>query len=560
MTKNDIDGEEEHRDVTLQQPERHEVCPSPLDLLKFDYEDIEHSKAGKAVGEPGVHIHAAGAKQSQQDKSKQPRYHLINLIMVSTCFFFVFTAFMSLQNLQASLNEHGKTCLAVLYGLLIVACFITPPLVQRLSPRGTLILCIVVHCAYTAANYYPVEYVLLPACALIGLASAPMWTAQQIYVTTSAHMYHEYTKTPAPTVGPSSKQGSAAAAEGESTIDKVMGRFNGIFFLIFQLAQISGNLISSLALRSSDAGQTHDASSTCLVSDMMNSSGSYLASNSTSNHGNSTLGGDATKSVPYTLLSVYLACDIIGLGFCIFCLRSLTKSVSLYEAKDLKSTLLATLRSTINPYMLLLIPSVIYNGMEQAFIFGEFTKHFITDCVGIDWVGYVMISMGVVNATSSMLCGQLAARLGRLPIVVAGALVNAAVLIFLLAWTRKPDLLALFLIAGAWGFVDAVSNTQLNTMFGIVFSRNQEPAFANYRLWQAVGFCISFSYGDALEMPVKLWILLGVLFLYVVLYIVAEVRWSREQKESKSMLNVQCSRPEHPVILSRDILMYEFSV
>ncbi|XP_065194173.1 protein unc-93 homolog A-like [Sycon ciliatum] len=479
-------------------------------IALYEPDDDGHAVANNGDGVGVAHLPA---------KSRQPRYHLVNLIMMSVCFFFVFTAYSALQNLQASLNTSGKTCLAVLYGMLLVSCFITPPLVQRLSPRITMVICMSIHCAFTAANYYPSEYVLLPACGLLGLASAPLWTAQQIYVTTSAHMYHEYTKTPAATVG-SSKQGSAAAAgEAESTIDKVLGRFNGIFFLIFQFTQIAGNLISSLALHATGAGQQLDENATC------------SHSNATGN--NTSSGTDVKDSVRYTLLSVYLACDVAGVLLCLFCLRSLSKSVSEYKATDLKSSCLATLRRVIDPYMLLLIPVVIYSGMQQAYIFAEFTKYYITDCLGIGWVGYVMLVLGVVDAASSLLCGRLAAHVGRVPIVLAGALVNAALIAFLIIWIRKPDLLAVFIVASSWGFVDAVWNTQLNTVFGIIFARDQESAFANYRLWQSAGFCISFAYGNALEMPVKLWILVGVLSVSVTLYIVSEIRWYREQKRSK---------------------------
>ena len=158
-----------------------------------------------------------------KDGQKSERRHMINMIMMSVCFFFTFSAFTALQNLQASLNKTGKTCLAVLYGLLMVSCFITPPLVQRLSPKKTMVLCLIVHCVFTAANYYPVEYSLVPACALLGLASAPLWTAQQTYLASSAHMH--------------------AAQRPERILDEVLNRFNGIFFLIFQCTQVCAHFL-----------------------------------------------------------------------------------------------------------------------------------------------------------------------------------------------------------------------------------------------------------------------------------------------------------------------------
>ena len=64
----------------------------------------------------------------------------------------------------------------------------------------------------------------------------------------------------------------------------------------------------------------------------------------------------------------------------------------------------------------------------------------------------------------------------------------------------------------------------------MLFSLDQEPAFANYRLWQALGFCVSFAYGDALTDGAKLWILACVLVVAMLLYLLAEIKHRRERK------------------------------
>ena len=50
-------------------------------------------------------------------------------------------------------------------------------------------------------------------------------------------------------------------------------------------------------------------------------------------------------------------------------------------------------------------------------------------------------------------------------------------------------------------------------LFGILFKDDQEPAFSNLRLWQSVGFMISFAYSNFLCIWIKiiiLWCILGV--------------------------------------------------
>lgn len=59
-------------------------------------------------------------------------------------------------------------------------------------------------------------------------------------------------------------------------------------------------------------------------------------------------------------------------------------------------------------------------------------------------------------------------------------------------------------------------------LFGVLFEKNKEAAFANYRLWEALGFVIAFGYSTFLCVNVKLCILLGVLCLTMVAYGIVE--------------------------------------
>ena len=70
----------------------------------------------------------------------------------------------------------------------------------------------------------------------------------------------------------------------------------------------------------------------------------------------------------------------------------------------------------------------------------------------------------------------------------------------------------------------------LAAFFGVLFSLDQEAAFANFRLWQSFGWCISFVYGDVLGMYTKLWILVSVLVVSLTLYLVAEIKCHKEKK------------------------------
>lgn len=61
-------------------------------------------------------------------------------------------------------------------------------------------------------------------------------------------------------------------------------------------------------------------------------------------------------------------------------------------------------------------------------------------------------------------------------------------------------------------------------LYGILFPRHKEAAFANYRMWESLGFVISFAYSTFLCLEYKLYVLLGVLALTALTYPIVEFR------------------------------------
>lgn len=87
---------------------------------------------------------------------------------------------------------------------------------------------------------------------------------------------------------------------------------------------------------------------------------------------------------------------------------------------------------------------------------------------------------------------------------------------------RESDLLS----AGSGGSLrpSPVCSLHLSfaALYGVLFEKNKEAAFANYRLWEALGFVIAFGYGTVLCVNVKLYILLLILVLTMVAYGIVE--------------------------------------
>ncbi|XP_022096277.1 protein unc-93 homolog A-like isoform X2 [Acanthaster planci] len=423
--------------------------------------------------------------------------HKKNLIVLSLAFLFNFTAYSALQNLQSSLHATaGVASLAVIYGGIIISSLFAPALIRAIGTKWAIAVCIFCYTLFTIANYYPREYTLIPAGLILGLAGAPLWISQGTYLTTTAISYADI-KNKVP--------------------ENVINQFNGIFFFFFQGSQITGNLVASLVLYPSSNMSTFNNVSLC-------GKHSCGFSNESDDEYN---GSHIVHGTIVTLISVYLACGLLS---CLLVGLFLSKlhAANAGIIQSLQSNILATLRLLLNPYILMLLPLFIYSGMEQAFVFGDFTKAFITCTNGIHYVGFVMMVFGISDAICSFLLGRLEKYSGRITIFTAGGLTHMTIILMLMfVWTPEsngPQLWDRFVLAAFWGFGDAVWQTQISSILGVIFPENQEPAFSNFRLFQAVGFCIYFGLSTAAIICVshKLITIAAVLFIGLLLYYTVE--------------------------------------
>lgn len=96
-----------------------------------------------------------------------------------------------------------------------------------------------------------------------------------------------------------------------------------------------------------------------------------------------------------------------------------------------------------------------------------------------------------------------------------------------MASAQMTNRLSISLIIRA-GVGDAVWQTQINGLYGLLFRRNKEAAFSNYRLWESAGFVIAYAYSTTLCARMKLYLLFGNLVLGVIGYVIVEIRHRRK--------------------------------
>ncbi|CAH7305860.1 Unc93a [Phodopus roborovskii] len=437
--------------------------------------------------------------------------NLKNVLVVSCGFFLLFTAYGGLQNLQSSLyseNGLGVATLSTIYcTMMLSSMFLSPILIKRFGCKWTMVGAMCCYLTFSLANFYANWYTLISSSVMLGLGAGPLWSAQCTYITTI---------------------GNLQAQKKGKLVKDVVTQYFGIFFLIFQSSGVWGNLISSLVFSQTTNKEAipEDQLMFCGAKDC----GSMGTEASNTTH-------RPSQQLIYTLLGIFNGSSVLAILLISVCLESVeNRLVNEGEARPEPPPVWSTVLSTFTLFkdkrlcFLILLP--LYSGLHQGFLYGEYTKSFVTCALGIRFVGYVMICFSGFTSTCSMLCGKIAKYISRTALYGMGATIHLSCITTLLLW--RPALAQLpvfFIIPALWGMADAVWQTQNNAFYGILFESKKEAAFANYRLGEALGFLTSFVYSSFLCVSTKLYILLGMLSTTITAYGTVEYMESRAARK-----------------------------
>jgi len=422
---------------------------------------------------------AKNFSDSMTDTEKKRERFLIykNVLIVSFSFLLLFVAFESMSKLQSSINtvkNLGTWANAMVYFSLVLSCMFVPSiLIKRLKVKWSLVVCVFCYSTYIAAQFYPEFYTLLPTAFILGMGAAPMWSAKCTYLTQVANRM--------------------AIINKESSEPWVV-KFFGIFFFFFQCNSIIGNIISTAVLSNDE-----DATSEITAEEILKCGANYCPDDLSDDSGNSTDDDNSPSTGSlYTLAGIYLGCSLCAALFLTIFLDPLSRfgenerSAGQENMSGLQ-LLTATFKHMKNKKQMFIIPLTMWSGIEQGFFGADFTAGFVTCAYGVHIVGRVLICYGVFDAISSVSFGYLVKYVGRVPIFLLGASINMSVLVALFTWQPTTDSqIVVYVLAALWGVGDAIWQTQINALYGVLFASKEEAAFSNYRLWESIGFIVAF--------------------------------------------------------------------
>ena len=300
-------------------------------------------------------------------------FYIKNLLVISISLMFIFIAYMSLRNLQSSINTDGGLgviSLSIVYVHFFLGCIMATSVVQRIRPKRAIMMAMVFNTIYTITNFYPRYYTLVPGAILVGIGMGNLWTAHATYVTNIAIAYVEITAKP---------------------LANVLSTFNGIYYVFYGLAQIIGGIIASVVLNGSnmkvevapvsDAGHWNITSSSITDATILG-----LSDRATPKVPSGTCGpfycytqvGSGVKtelppSTLYLLLSIYTGCSIMGLIVLTIFLDPL-KGAMKKSTTSVGTQLASVFRWFGNIRVILIVPLMTYTLFQAGFLFGDFTK------------------------------------------------------------------------------------------------------------------------------------------------------------------------------------------
>ena len=268
---------------------------------------------------------------------------------------FIFAAFFGLQNLQSSINTKnglGLVSLTVLYVCFLLSGFFTPAIIRLIGTKYSLLTSCGIFLAYTLTNYFPDWYTIIPSSVVIGIWFGPTWASMNVHITTTAIAH--------------------ARARNENP-SHYIALFTGILTAFVQLAQIVGNLASSVILFNSVHGNntTNDTHHFKRIDDLWMESETAVCSNMDA--------ANIDKLYFYILLSVYVTFIVAGGVVCLLFTDHRKTDNSFLSCGKMCTTYLGEplrdiLKALIDWRMILLVPMIVFNGAELSFISGRFAE------------------------------------------------------------------------------------------------------------------------------------------------------------------------------------------
>ena len=362
--------------------------------------------------------------------------YLKGVLVQSSVFFFIFFAAISVQNIMSTLfDEWGFISLGCIYVMLMLV----SPFTYKFDLYKGFIFGTIASCIFLGGNIvgslHP--WVFIPSHMIFGTGASFLWSFRGYYTNLCAFNYEK--------------------ESGKS----VKGLYNGIFFFIFQLSGILGNLTISLLMKTID------------VTSMM------------------------------AIFSILCICACLTLAFLPKFEESDIDKVEM-APKDVEEGNEQTNSKNLDNFLnltkfLTICPIIISVGMFEGWAWGSFTKEVIDFNLGQDNIGFVMTVYSVGYTVFALLIGSFVDKINKKIVVVVNQIVMIA-LLFVFTMCRKMGEHYIYGLAVLIGSAESV----LLTLIPVFLSElNNRKYFGIYHSLKSFGTSMLLFSGPFISFNIK---------------------------------------------------------
>ncbi|XP_025412897.1 UNC93-like protein isoform X2 [Sipha flava] len=368
-------------------------------------------------------------------------------------------------------TDIGSILLSAMFGLAAVSALLGPTAVNKLGTRTCLVAGYLVSVVFVTVHLYPKVSVLLPGYILMG-AWLGCWTASRtavLMMLASKMAYVLSDREECELEGNGRREAVARNLARGLQVAHDVGLIAGNAFVAFMISGTrTGDILGTMFAR--DGGQETDRTCGSVACPLIKTVEMKLGpmANFTSNQTVALVDVRNHMVLPckttQLLASVFAGCCFVGVAVTATFMTRIRLFVYASASEKRKSnnarSFAAVCDSFRNTKLQLIAPLSVFIGLEQGFIYSDFSKFYVVCSVGVSNVPTVLLSLGLLQLVAGFTVSLILQHIRRYHIIVIGFAFHSCLLMVLMKWKPSGDDAALlYVIAAAWGVCNAIWNT-----------------------------------------------------------------------------------------------------
>ncbi|XP_033208023.1 UNC93-like protein [Belonocnema kinseyi] len=416
----------------------------------------------------------------------------------------------------------GPALLALLFAAATLATCFAPIITQKLGTNLTVIFGHVVTSIFVGAHLYPRWYVLVPSYALLGIWMSPGFLARTSHVNVCAASLGLVCADP--------------EDPDDTRRDCLLRRLNRSMKLAEDMGLAFGCFIASILIRITDMtpmnlmldGESEEecGAEYCPEKKM------HLY-NEDNLHNETIFEATIPPGTSKIIVSVWLGLAVLAIGTSCAFLDSRLKEPQNVNDRVSTDNLLKSVKSAFqDPKLQLAAPLNLFVGLEQGFIYSDFTEAYVVCALGgAGPVSLSFLSLALLQALAGATLSMLMRHIKRYYVIAVGFAFHACLLLVLVTWRPAGDDPALFhVISAAWGVCNAIWETLIYTLVLGLYTNSWQGPLATSLFWRWLGLALALGLHGLVCTRSRVLGLAVILLLSVVPYTWLEIRLAKRGK------------------------------